>query len=41
MAGLGLVGIVAGLGSAHRRWRGCVCVYVRDRVRDREKMRVL
>ena len=31
MAGLGLVGVVAGLGwaglgSARRRWRGCVCV---------------
>ena len=44
MAGLGLVGVVAGLGwaglgSARRRWRGCVCVCVRGRVRDRGKMR--
>ena len=28
MAGLGLVGVVAGLGSTRRRWRGCVCVCV-------------
>ena len=28
MAGLGLVGVVAGLGWARRRWRGCVCVSV-------------
>ena len=45
MAGLSLVGVVAGLG-----WAGlcsstpaglcvCVCVNVRGRVRDREKMR--
>ena len=44
MAGLGLIGVVAGLGwaglgSARRRWRGCVCVCVRGRVRDRGKMR--
>ena len=26
MAVLGLVGVVAGLGSACRRWRGCVSV---------------
>ena len=43
MAGLGLVGVVAGLGFARRRWRGCVCVCERERergrVRDREKMR--
>ena len=44
MAGLGLVGVVAGLGwaglgSAGRRWQGCVCACLRSRVRDREKMR--
>ena len=41
MAGLGLIGVVAGLGSSRRRWRGCVYVCLRGRVRDREKMREL
>ena len=41
MAVLGLVGVVAGLGSACRGQQGCVCVNVRGHVRDREKMRVL
>ena len=39
MAGLGLVGVVAGLGSTRRRWQSCVSVCQRGRVRDREKMR--
>ena len=44
MAGLGLVSVVAGLGWALPVDAGgvvCVCVNVRGRVRDREKMRVL
>ena len=39
MAGLGLIGVVAGLGSTRRRWQSCVSVCLRGRVRDREKMR--
>ena len=42
MAGLGLVGVVAGLGWALLVGAGGVvrvCVNVRGRVRDREKMR--
>ena len=41
MAGLGLVGVVAGLGFARRRWRGCVSMCLRGRGRERENERVL
>ena len=44
MAGLSLVSIVAGLGWALLVGASrvvCVCVNMRGRVRDREKMRVL